>query len=104
MPMYILHAIDRPGMLQRRLEFYAEHRAFLDTRDEAGPVYVVMSGPLQADDGRTMTGSLLLLEAPDREAVERLVADDPFTREGIWGEVLISRFFRRPRPVPPSTR
>ncbi len=98
MPMYILHAKDRPGVLQRRLSFYAAHRAFLEEQDEAGPVRVIMSGPLQTDDGETMTGSLLLLEAPDRAAVDRFVAEDPFTHEKIWGEVSISRFHRRPRP------
>ena len=98
MPLFVLHAKDRPGVLQRRLSFYAAHRTFLEEQDEAGPVSVVMSGPLQTDDGETMTGSLLLLEAPDREAVERFVAEDPFTREKIWGEVNISRFHRRPRP------
>lgn len=98
MPMYVLHAKDRPGVLQRRLNFYAAHRTFLEEQDEAGPISVVMSGPLQTDDGEIMTGSLILLEAPDREAVERFVAADPFTRENIWGEVHISRFHRRPRP------
>ncbi len=98
MPMYILHAKDRPGALQRRLDFYAAHRAFLEEQDEAGPVCVVMSGPLQTDDGEIMTGSLLLLEAPDRDAIERFVAQDPFTREKVWGEISISRFHRRPRP------
>jgi uncharacterized protein len=103
MPMYILHAKDRPGVLQRRLDFYAAHRAFLEEQHEAGPVFVMMSGPLQTDDGESMTGSLLLLEAPDREAVERFVAEDPFTREGIWGKVDISRFYRRLQPKTDAT-
>lgn len=98
MPLYVLHAKDRPGTLQRRLDFYSAHRTFLEDQTESGPVCVVMSGPLQTDDGEVMTGSLLLLEAPDREAVDRFVAEDPFTREGIWGDVNVSRFYRRRSP------
>ncbi len=98
MPLYVLHAKDRPGALQLRLDLYAAHRTFLEEQDEGGPVSVVMSGPLQTDDGEAMTGSLLLLEAPDREAIDRFVAEDPFTREGVWGEVNISRFHRRRQP------
>ncbi|MGE4483115.1 YciI family protein [Acidocella sp.] len=98
MPLYVLHAKDRPGALQLRMDHYAAHRAFLEGQDEAGLVSVVMSGPLQTDDGEMMTGSLLLLEAQDREAVDQFVAEDPFTREGVWGEVNVSRFYRRRTP------
>jgi uncharacterized protein YciI len=98
MPLYVLHAKDKPGTLQLRLDLYAAHRTFLEEQDEAGPVSVVMSGPLQTDDGEVMTGSLLLLEGPDRDAIDRFVAEDPFTREGVWGEVNVSRFYRRRAP------
>lgn len=98
MPLYILHAKDKPGVLQLRLELYAAHRTFLEEQEEAGVVSIVMSGPLQTDDGEVMTGSLLLVEAADRETMDRFVAEDPFTREGVWGEINVSRFYRRPRP------
>lgn len=98
MPLYVLHAKDRPGVLQRRIDNYAAHRAFLEEQDEAGQVSVVMSGPLQTDNGEAMTGSLILLEASDRDAIDRFVAEDPFTKEGIWGEVNVSRFYRRRSP------
>ncbi|GAN78722.1 YciI family protein [Acidocella aminolytica] len=98
MPLYILHAKDKPGSLQLRLDHYAAHRMFLEEQDEAGTVSVLMSGPLQTDDGEQMTGSLLLLEAPSRDVIERFIAEDPFTREGVWGEVNVSRFYRRRSP------
>lgn len=98
MPLFVLHAKDQAGVLQRRLDFYAAHRTFLEEQDENGPVAVLMSGPLQTDDGEQMTGSLLLLEAPDRASVDAFVAADPFTVEGVWGEVQISRFYRRRQP------
>jgi uncharacterized protein YciI len=76
------------------MEYYAEHRAFAEDADSYC-VKIIMSGPLQSDDGERMTGSLFLVEAPDRAAVEAFVADNPFTKHKIWGEVSVRRFYRR---------
>ena len=54
-----------------------------------------MSGPLVADDGTTMIGSLFLVEAPDRAAVEAFNAADPFKKADIWERVTITGFLRR---------
>ena len=94
MPLFALHALDRPGALALRLEHYAAHRAFVETDADYG-ITIALSGPLQTDDGETMIGSLFLIEAADRAAVEAFVAADPFTRAGVWGEVIITRFHRR---------
>lgn len=94
MPLFALHAIDRPDALTLRLEHYATHRTFVEDQEAQG-ITVILSGPLQSDDGEMMTGSLFVLEAPDRAAVEDFVANDPFMLEGVWGEVRISRFLRR---------
>lgn len=95
MPLFVLYAKDKPGGLERRLEHYAAHRAFIEAQDDLGDVTVIMSGPLQTDDGETMIGSMLLIEAPTREEVDRFVAKDPFMRAGVWGDVSIARFYRR---------
>jgi len=58
-------------------------------------VEIVMSGPLVADDGTTMIGSLFLIEAPDRAAVEAFNAADPFKKADIWERVTITGFLRR---------
>ena len=42
-----------------------------------------------------MIGSLFLVEAPDRAAVERFNRADPFHAAGIWDNVTITRFNRR---------
>lgn len=94
MPLFALHALDRPGALPIRLEYYAAHRAFVETAVSYG-VAVVLSGPLQTDDGEMMTGSLFIVDAADRAAVEAFALADPFSQEGVWGEVRINRFHRR---------
>ena len=92
--LFVIHALDRAGALPERLAHYEAHKAFLS---DTGPfqVSIVMSGPLTADDGQTMIGSLFVIEAPDRETVERFNAADPFQRAGIWERVTITGFIRR---------
>lgn len=92
--LFAVHALDSPDGLENRLAHHPAHRAFLPTAGDYG-VTLVMSGPLVADDGETMIGSLLIVEAPDRAAVERFNRADPFAKAGVWAQVTITRFLRR---------
>jgi uncharacterized protein YciI len=94
MPLFALHAMDHPSALPLRLEHYAAHRAFVETAGSYS-ISIVVSGPLQTDDGEMMTGSLFVIDAPDRAAVEAFSQADPFFVHGVWGEVKINRFHRR---------
>jgi len=92
--LVVIHALDKPGTLNMRLAYYDAHKAFLADPSPYG-VRIVMSGPLTADNGATMIGSLFLLEAPGRPAVERFHRTDPFFEAGIWERVTITGFLRR---------
>jgi uncharacterized protein YciI len=92
--LFVIHALDEPDALPRRLATYEAHKAYLDTADAAG-VRIVTSGPLVADDGTTMIGSLLIVEAAERSAVEAFNRADPFQQAGVWRAVAIHRFLRR---------
>lgn len=94
MPLFAVHALDNPGSLSRRLEHYTAHRNFIES-DRSHGVSIVISGPLQSDDGEIMIGSLFLIEAPGRAEVEAFVKADPFMVEGVWDKVQITRFHRR---------
>src|ERR1700679_759592 len=50
MPLFAIHVLDRPGALPLRLEQSAAHRAYVETECDHG-LSIVMSGPLQSDDG-----------------------------------------------------
>jgi uncharacterized protein len=91
---FIIHAVDRTDALPTRLANYEAHKAFLSDTSRFG-VRIVMSGPLVADDGKTMIGSLFLVEAPSRTEVEAFHGADPFFAAGIWDEVMITGFLRR---------
>lgn len=92
--LFAIHGVDRQGALDARLAHYEAHKAFLSDTSALG-VKIVMSGPLVADDGTTMIGSLFLIEAPDRAAVEAFNAADPFRKADIWERVTITGFLRR---------
>lgn len=92
--LFAIHALDRQGALPRRLAAYDAHKAFLADTSAFG-IRIVMSGPLVADDGETMIGSLFLVEADDRAAVERFNAADPFRAADVWEAVTITGFLRR---------
>ncbi|MBR1221612.1 YciI family protein [Bradyrhizobium sp. U87765 SZCCT0131] len=92
--LFAIHALDRAGALPVRQANYDAHKAFLSDTSAFG-LSIVMSGPLVADDGQTMIGSLFLVEAPDRAAVEKFHHADPFFAAGIWERVAITAFLRR---------
>jgi uncharacterized protein YciI len=92
--LFAIHALDKPGALPTRLAHYDAHKAFLSDTSAYG-VKIVMSGPLVADDGETMIGSLFLVEAENRAAVEAFNRADPFHAAGNWEKVTITAFLRR---------
>lgn len=87
----IVHCLDRQGAVQDRLDNYEAHKAYL----AASPVRIVISGPLLAEDGETMIGSLFLFEANSKEEVAAFNAADPFAKAGIWERVEIHPFLKR---------
>jgi uncharacterized protein YciI len=89
---FAIHCLDKPGALATRLTHYDSHKEHLASTSD---VAIVVSGPLLADDGTTMIGSLFIVDADDRDAVERFHATDPFFRAGVWGHVEIHPFLKR---------
>jgi uncharacterized protein len=92
--LFAIHAVDRAGALPTRLANYDAHKAFLSDTSRFG-IKIVLSGPLVADDGQTMIGSLFLVEAPTRTEVESFHHADPFFVAGIWEKATITAFLRR---------
>jgi uncharacterized protein YciI len=94
MPLFAVHALDRPDALALRLQHYAAHRAFIESGDDFG-VNVVLAGPLQTADGEMMIGSLFLIAGESQEAVTKFVNADPFAIHHVWETVNVARFHRR---------
>jgi hypothetical protein len=86
--LFVIDCRDKPGHRQVRLDNRQAHLDYLG----GFPEQVVAAGPTQTDDGLEMTGSLLILDFPDRTAAERFCAGDPYARAGLFESVTIRRW------------
>lgn len=89
MTYFCVHAFDHPGRLDERLRLRDVHRARLRQHDH--PISVRIGGPL-VDDGGAMIGTMLVVEAENREAVEAFLAGDPYVLAGLFREVTVTGF------------
>lgn len=88
---YIVHCLDKPDGLPLREANYDAHKAYLG----GGPIKILVSGPLLADDETTMIGSLFLVEAASHGEVLAFHRNDPFFAAGVWEHVNIHAFNKR---------
>jgi len=84
---YVIIGIDHPDTAEVRQHVRARHRAYL--RGAHKDVRVRLAGPLLSRDGRSNTGTMIVVEADSEGAVERFVADDPYRRAGLFAELTI---------------
>ncbi|MBV8100695.1 MAG: YciI family protein [Verrucomicrobia bacterium] len=89
--LFVIFCLDRPEHEAVRLQHYEAHKAYLANASHK----TIMSGPLVTDDDKTMIGSFFLVEAEDRQALERFVANDPFNQANIWRQIEIRAFRKR---------
>jgi uncharacterized protein YciI len=87
MPLFMLACFDKPESLPLRMATREAHLAY--AREHAGMIRV--AGPM-LDDADGMAGSLFILEAPDRAAVQAFNAADPYQQAGLFGQVEIRGF------------
>jgi uncharacterized protein len=98
--LYVVHAIDKKDMMPTRAKFYRAHRIHLD-QAEAHDVGVATAGTLVADDGETPAGSIFVIDAKDRAAVDAFTRSDPYHVNGVWGTVQIHGYNKkRGTPIP----
>jgi uncharacterized protein YciI len=93
--LYVLFCEDKPDSEALRLANRDAHLAYIGTQAAC----IRHAGPMLSDDGEHMVGSLLIIEAADIDAARTLHHDDPYTRAGLWGHVVI-RPYRQVQPRP----
>ena len=84
---FVIFGTDRPGTEQLRLDTRPSHQQHL--RDHPHPVAVLHGGPTLTADGSRMNGSMLVVEAENLADVEAFVADDPYSKAGLFATVEI---------------
>lgn len=88
--LYIIYQEDRPDSQAVRAATREAHLAYLERHKNV----VVLGGGLLAEDGKTRTGSVLIINVPDRKAAEAFSADEPFRKAGLFQTVKITRMRR----------
>ena len=92
---FVIHAIDKPGIIETRAKHWRAHRIHLDESAKYG-VQIVSAGPLVAEDGETPVGSLFVVEANDRAAIDAFTRTDPYSVHGVWQTIDV-HYYRRKR-------
>ncbi|HXG40584.1 MAG TPA: YciI family protein [Candidatus Limnocylindrales bacterium] len=93
--IYVIEATYAPDAAELRRPVRAEHLARIAALRDAG---VILEGGGFAD----LSGSLLLVRAPDEAAALEIAWTDVYLRAGVWTEVRCRPFARVVRPGEPS--
>jgi uncharacterized protein len=81
--LYVLICTDKPGALPVRKANRPQHLEYLKSLGDR----VVLAGPFTEEDGATMNGSLVVVEAASLEAARAIAAGDPFAKAGVFASV-----------------
>jgi len=77
--LYAMICTDKPNSLPLRIANRPEHLAYLQSLGET----LVFAGPFTAEDGVTMNGSLVVVEA----AARKIAGGDPFAKAGVFATI-----------------
>ena len=90
---------DKPGVAQTRSELQHSFIAYLRDHPEHPDVTVHNGGPMLAEDGASIVGTLLAIEAPSREAAQSFVMDSPYAKADLLADVQVRQWdWRTGRP------
>ena len=84
---FMIKALDGEGKLDKRMEVRPRH---LEGMDKLGDK-LILAGGLLDEEGK-MKGSMLVMEFPDREAVDEYLKNEPYVLEGVWEKVEVERY------------
>ena len=79
---FLVKAYDGPNMLEKRMEVRPRH---LEGMKKLGRQIIVAGGLL--DEEGKLKGSALVMEFPDRAALDEYLAGEPYVQEGVWQKI-----------------
>src|SRR5665213_2210145 len=88
--LYIIYQEDREDGESVRAAEHERHLAYLERHKDM----LVLGGALLAEDGKTRTGSCLVINVPSHAAAEAFSRDEPFRKAGLFKSVKITRMRR----------
>ena len=83
---FLIKAYDGEGMLEKRMEVRPRH---LEGMNRLGKQIICAGGLL--DDNGKMKGSALVLDFPDRAALDDYLKHEPYVVEGVWQTIEIEK-------------
>ena len=81
--LYVLICTDKQGALPLRKANRLLHVEYLKSLGDT----VVLAGPFTEEDGATMNGSLIVVEAASLSAARAIADGDPFAKAGVFAAV-----------------
>jgi uncharacterized protein YciI len=84
--LFAVYCVDKADGSALRAATRPTHLAYL----EGQAAHIVFAGPLLAADGTSAIGSLLVVDFPDRAAVDAFAAADPYAKAGLFASVEIT--------------
>ena len=84
--LYLIHCLDKADAGGVRQENFPAHVEYIKSK----PIDIVMAGPMVGDDGESVIGSFLVVEADSRADAEKFSANDPYSKAGLFDSVLIN--------------
>ena len=88
--LYIVYQIDGPDSPEIRASTRDAHFKYLDEHEDI----LILGGAMLGEDGKTRTGSVLIINVENLSAAEAFSENEPFRRAGLFKRVEINRMRR----------
>ena len=96
---YAILTQDKPGSSQVRASARPAHVEYLTKNKHL----LLAAGAMIEDDGTGGNGGILIVDTDDRKEAERFIAEDPFSKAGLFEKVTVVRwrkaFFNKERLI-----
>lgn len=86
--LFVIYCRDKLGHLEHRMKLRPDHLEYMTGFGQN----ILLAGPLLEDDGESSLRGLLVVDFPDRAAVERFTENDPYSLGGLFESVSIRRW------------
>lgn len=85
---FFFYCRDRAGVGATRRALLKEHWAFMRRYVNA----MIARGPTMSTDGKSVTGSMHMVDLPDADAARVFAHDDPLARGGVFEDIMVRRY------------
>ena len=86
---FFFYCRDKAGTAKIRRKLLKDHWAFMRPYSDA----MIARGPTMSVDGKTITGSMHIVDLPDEEAAKVFANDDPLAKGGVFEDIMVRRFY-----------